>query len=155
MADTWRPIGKLSKETGVKVPTIRFYEQIGLLPPPRRTEGDWRLYGDEARRRLDFIRHARDLGFSVDDIRALLAVAAHPDRPCADADTITRFQLAAIERKIDQLIGLRDELRRMADACAGGSAANCRVIDALADRALCEGHSTPPSCSNADAVNVG
>lgn len=140
MTGEQRSIGKLSKETGVKVPTIRFYEQIGLLPPARRTEGDWRLYGDDARRRLDFIRHARDLGFSIDDIRGLLAVAAHPEAPCEDADTITRAQLAAVDRKIDQLTGLRDELRRMAGACAGGPAAECRIIEALSGRGACEAH---------------
>lgn len=132
-----RTIGRLSRETGVKVPTIRFYEQIGLLPSPRRTEGEWRVYGDEARRRLGFIRHARDLGFSVDDIRALLELADHPDRPCAQADVIARTQLDAVERKIVQLTALRGELRRVAEACAGSTAAECRVIEALAERNLC------------------
>ena len=140
MAENWRSIGKLARETGVKAPTIRFYEQIGLMPPAKRTDGDWRLYGDEARKRLDFVRHARELGFPVDDIRALLTVAAHPDQPCADAEAVTRAQLAAVERKIAQLESLRDELRLLATSCEGGPAARCRIIEALADATLCEGH---------------
>lgn len=140
MTGEWRSIGALARETGVKVPTIRFYEQIGLLPPARRTEADWRVYGDDSRKQLDFIRHARDLGFPVEDIRALLSMAQHPEQPCADADTIARTQLAAVDRKIAQLESLREELRRMVASCDGGPAAECRVIEALSDAALCEGH---------------
>ena len=137
-AEEWRSIGALARETGVKVPTIRFYEQIGLMPQAKRTDGAWRLYGDVALRRLGFIKHARDLGFSVDDIRALLELAGTPERPCEDADRIARTQLASVERKIAQLSVLREELRRMVNVCSGLTAGQCRVIEALADKTLCE-----------------
>lgn len=135
MSGTWRSIGDLARETGVKVPTIRFYEQIGLMPEARRTDGAWRVYDSAAFDRLRFIKHARDLGFAVDDVRALLALAAEPDRPCGRADEIARTQLAAVDRKIAQLRRLKGELQRMVDVCAGDAAADCRVIEALTDGA--------------------
>lgn len=82
-------IGALSKRTGVKVPTIRYYEETGLLPRPDRTLGNQRTYGEGTVRRLRFIRHARELGFEVDAIRTLLALADQPNRPCDEADTIS------------------------------------------------------------------
>jgi len=141
--EEWRPIGALAQETGVKVATIRFYEQIGLMPEARRTEGAWRLYGDPASKRLSFIKHARELGFGVEDIRALLELSDAPERPCADADRIAQAQLAVVERKIAQLEGLREELSRMVHICAGGrSAGECWVIEALGERTLCGGAHT-------------
>ena len=131
MAEDWRSIGDLARETAVKVPTIRFYEQIGLLPKARRTHGSWRVYDEDAFSRLRFIKHARDLGFSVEDIRALLTLSDAPDEPCGHADQIARAQLAAVERKIVQLRRLRGELQRMVDVCAGTAASECRVIEAL------------------------
>lgn len=83
-----RTIGRLSAETGVKVPTIRFYEQIGLMKEAPRTASDRRLYDGAATRRLAFIRHARQLGFEIDDIRALLALSDEPDRPCTEVNRI-------------------------------------------------------------------
>lgn len=131
-------IGKLAKATEVKVATIRFYEQIGLLPEPPRSESDRRLYDGTAVRRLSFIRHARQLGFSVDAIRSLLTLADDPDRPCADADAIAAEQLADVEAKIARLEALRDELRHMLSAdCTGGRAGDCRVIEVLGDHGLC------------------
>ena len=143
MAEEWRSIGALARETGVKAPTIRFYEQIGLMPEAKRTDGAWRLYGSAARKRLEFIRHARDLGFAVEDIRALLDMADQPEKPCGDADRIARTQLAAVERKIAQLQALREELHRMVDICSGGVSAECRVIEALAEKTLCAGAHEP------------
>ncbi len=100
-------IGTLSKESGVKVPTIRFYEQIGLLPAPPRTESNRRTYGLEDVRRLRFIRHARELGFEVEDIRTLLAMTAEPQASCDRADSIARHHLTEIDRRIAQLTALR------------------------------------------------
>jgi DNA-binding transcriptional MerR regulator len=80
------PIGGLSRKTGVKVPTIRYYESIGLLPQPPRSEGNRRLYGSKGVERLRFIRHARELGFEVDAIRELLELADQPQRSCAKVD---------------------------------------------------------------------
>src|SRR3712207_5874940 len=105
------PIGALSKEAGVKVPTIRFYEQIGLLPEPDRADNNRRTYGPDAVRRLRFIRHARELGFEVDAIRQLLDMAGDLDRCCGEAHEITRAHLAEVEDKIARLTALRDELQ--------------------------------------------
>lgn len=138
-------IGKLSKSTDVKVPTIRFYEQIGLLPPADRTESDRRVYDQDAVRRLGFIKHARQLGFAVEDIRALLDLVDHPERDCEAANALARTQLAAIEVKITQLEALRGELRRMVDADCRGPAGTCRVIEALADHQGCDTDHAPPA----------
>ena len=80
-----KSIGHLSRETGVKVPTIRFYEQIGLMPTPQRSASDRRIYGEGATQRLGFIRHARGLGFSIEDIRSLLLLSDQPARSCSEA----------------------------------------------------------------------
>src|SRR5690242_5571336 len=106
-------IGKLARLTDVKVPTIRFYEQIGLLPTPDRTESDRRIYGEATVRRLSFIKHARQLGFAVDAIRDLIELAEHPERPCAQANALAEQQLTAVDAKIRQLQALREELARM------------------------------------------
>ena len=136
-------IGKLAKATDVKVPTIRFYEQIGLLPEPDRTESDRRVYDDAAVRRLAFIKHARQLGFSVDAIRTLLDLADHPDRACDQANALAAEQLTSVEAKISQLQALRSELKRMVATSCRGLAGDCRVIETLADHALCvTDHST-------------
>lgn len=126
-------IGELSRRAEVKVPTIRYYEQIGLLPPPPRTEGHQRRYGRSALERLAFIRHARELGFNVEAIRALLALQDNPDQSCATADKIAKARLIEVEKRITRLVALREELRRMIEECACGRVAECRVIEALAD----------------------
>lgn len=130
-------IGELSRRTGVKVPTIRFYESVGLLAEPPRTESGRRLYADADERRLAFIRHARDLGFEMEALRALLHLSDHPDLPCGDADAIARAHLASVESKILQLTALRAELSRMVENCSAGRVASCRVIEALADHKSC------------------
>ena len=131
------PIGALADQTGVKVPTIRYYESVGLLPAPDRTESNRRTYGPEAVRRLRFIRHARELGFEVDAIRQLLGLADEPDRPCHEADAIASAHLADIDHKIARLVALRTEVQHMVDQCAQGQIRQCRVIEVLADHAEC------------------
>ena len=126
------PIGVLARETGVKVPTIRYYEQIGLLPAPPRTLSNRRLYGPADVARLGFIRHARELGFNIDAIRALLALQERPEQSCEAADSIARERLAEVDDKIARLSALKAELQRMLASCARGKIANCQVIDALA-----------------------
>lgn len=130
-------IGRLSQETGVKVPTIRYYEQIGLMPAAERSSGNQRLYGAAARRRLSFIRHARDLGFPLEAIRDLLGLTDQPDQPCTAVDAIARAQLATIRSRIARLQALEDELVRMIGHCAHGRIAECRVIEVLGDHGLC------------------
>jgi len=130
-------IGELSRASGVKVPTIRYYEQVGLMPAPPRTEGKQRRYGEAEVARLNFIRHARELGFEVEAIRELLAMSGNPDRSCAEADAIARRHLAEVERRIDRLAALRSELQRMVAECSHGRVAECRVIQVLADHREC------------------
>lgn len=131
------PIGRLAKDSGVKIPTIRYYESIGLLPEPARSEGNRRLYPMEAVRRLKFIRHARELGFDIEAIRQLAQMALHPGEPCCEADRIAQQRLAEIEDKIAKLAAQRDELLRMIGDCAHGRVAECRVIDVLDDHGKC------------------
>ena len=126
-------IGELSRQTGVKVPTIRYYESVGLMPEPPRSEGKQRRYGAPEVSRLTFIRHARELGFEIDAIRELLAMSAQPDQSCAEADRIARRHMAEVDRRISQLVALRAELQKMVDACEGGHVSECRVIETLAD----------------------
>ena len=130
-------IGKLATATGVKVPTIRYYEQIGLLPAPDRSLGNQRLYDRQTRDRLAFIRHARDLGFPLDAIRDLLSLSASPGQSCGGADAIARAQLAAVRSRIARLRALEAELDRMVGQCAHGTIADCRVIEVLGDHTLC------------------
>lgn len=130
-------IGRLSQDSGVKIPTIRYYESIGLLPPPVRSEGNRRLYPPEAVRRLRFIRHARELGFDIEAIRQLAALAQDPCQPCCEADRIARQRLGEIEEKIARLAAQRDELVRMIGECTHGRVEDCGVIDILDDHAKC------------------
>lgn len=130
-------IGAVAKDTGLKVPTIRFYEQEGLIGPPPRTESGRRLFSDKDVRRLTFIRHARTLGFELADIRSLLDLADHPERPCCDADRIATRNLETVRLRIEQLRALEKELSRMIVACSGGAASECRIIESLNDHNLC------------------
>lgn len=130
-------IGEAAKKTGLKVPTIRFYEQEGLIGPPPRTESGRRLYSDRDVGRLTFVRHARTLGFELSDIRSLLDLADHPDRPCGDADRIATRNLETVRQRIEQLRALEQELSRMIVACSGGPAGECRIIESLNDHGLC------------------
>ncbi|CAN5388707.1 helix-turn-helix domain-containing protein [soil metagenome] len=131
-------IGGASRACGIKVPTIRYYEQIELLPSPPRTDGNRRLYEESDLKRLRFIRHARELGFEIEPIRELLALAGDPSGPCESADSLARSHLAAIDHKIARLTALRSEVARMAD-CPNGSSASCRVIEVLGDHTECLG----------------
>ncbi|SES34305.1 Cu(I)-responsive transcriptional regulator [Tranquillimonas rosea] len=130
-------IGTLARETGTKVQTIRYYEQIGLMPEPDRSEGGQRRYGRDELDRLAFIRHARQLGFHLDAIRELLNLADHPDQSCAAADSIAQRQLRQVEQRIARLEALRTELKRMVHDCEGGTLADCRVIEVLRDHSEC------------------
>jgi Cu(I)-responsive transcriptional regulator len=126
-------IGDLARSAGISVETIRYYERIGLLAKPSRTEGNYRAYDTRDLKRLNFIRHARGLGFEIGEIRSLLELVDHPERDCAVADIVASGHLGAVEAKIEQLSRLRDELTRMVNACRGGRAADCRVLEVLGD----------------------
>lgn len=124
-------IGLLAERTGTKVETIRFYEKCGLLPKPSRTAGNYRAYAPEHLNRLSFIRRARDLGFSLDQIRALLDLSDDRDRPCEAVDAIAKEHLAEVDRKIADLHALRRELDSIVSQCHCGTVAECRIIEAL------------------------
>lgn len=125
-------IGDLAKATGTKVETIRYYEGIGLLPQPARTTSNYRAYDKEHLNRLSFVRRARDLGFSLDQVRDLLGLADQTDRSCEAVDAIARQHLGEVERKIADLTALREELAEIIERCNHGTVAECRIIGALA-----------------------
>jgi DNA-binding transcriptional MerR regulator len=130
MADV--TIGHLARATGCKIPTIRYYEQIGLLPAARRSAGNQRLYGTEHVARLAFIRHGRELGFSQAEIRDLLELSDDPDQPCESVTRIAARHLDQIKERIDRLSALMSELERMIGACRGRKISECRILEALA-----------------------
>jgi DNA-binding transcriptional MerR regulator len=127
-------IGALAEATGTKVETVRYYERIGLLPEPGRTGGNYRAYTGDHLGRLSFIRRARDLGFTLDEIRALLALADHKDNDCCAVDAMARDHLNDIDRKIADLKALRRELNDLLGQCEQGTIADCRIIGALSPR---------------------
>ena len=124
-------IGDLASATGTKVNTIRFYEEVGLMPRAARTQSGRRTYSSSDLARLRFIRHARTLGFETGELRSLLALSDEPGRECGEVTEIAIRHLADVEDKITRLKLLRDELDRMARLCAGGTVADCRIIETL------------------------
>lgn len=132
------PIGEAARYSGVKVPTIRYYEQIGLLPAPQRLDNNRRLYEPADLRRLAFIRHSRELGFDIDAIRTLVSLQDNPSQSCATADAVAKSRLVEVEQRIRSLIALKAELETMIEGCKHGRIAECRVIEVLADHGECE-----------------
>ncbi len=130
-------IGQISKQAGVKIPTIRYYEQMGLIQAAARSSGNQRRYTPQELERLSFIRHARELGLSIESIRELLEMAQMPDTSCEQAHAIAATHLQAIEKRIKKLRRLQKELKRITAACQTGKIADCDVIHALADHSLC------------------
>ncbi|MBI1365934.1 MAG: MerR family DNA-binding protein [Alphaproteobacteria bacterium] len=125
------PIGEASRRTGVHIETIRYYEKIGLLPPPPRTSGGRRAYGAAQMRRLAFIRRARELGFSLKEIRALLGLGDRGVATCADVCAITERHLESIRAKIADLQKLESFLMRNMRDCSGEAVPECAILDAL------------------------
>lgn len=130
-------IGDAARQSGVKVPTIRYYESIGLLPAPPRSEGNQRAYQERDVDRLVFIRHARELGFEIEAIRTLLSLQDDPHQPCASADAIAKARLGEVEQRIRSLLALKAELEMMVEGCGHGRVDQCRVIEVLADHGQC------------------
>lgn len=131
-------IGEAARRSGVKAPTIRYYEQIGLLPAPPRTSGNRRHFDNGDLRRLAFIRHARELGFEIETIRTLLTLQDDPKQPCSAADAIARARLAEVEQRMASLSALKSELQLMIEGCSHGRVDHCRVIEILADHGQCK-----------------
>lgn len=142
-------IGALAQAAQVHVQTLRYYEAEGLLVPSGRTPGGQRRYSDDDRRRLHFIRHAREFGFSVEQIRELLDLAAERDRSCAQVDEVARRHRQSVRRRIELLRELEGELDRMIEECAGGCVSECRVLEVLGNHDLC-GADHRPSTGAAD-----
>lgn len=130
-------IGDAARQSGVKVPTIRYYESIGLLPAPPRSDGNQRTYQERDIARLTFIRHARELGFEIEAIRTLLLLQDDPHQSCASADAIAKARLAEVEQRIRSLLALKAELETMVEGCGHGRVDQCRVIEVLADHGQC------------------
>jgi Cu(I)-responsive transcriptional regulator len=127
-------IGDLAKATDTKIETIRYYERIGLLPKPARTSGNYRSYETAHLSRLWFIRRARELGFSIEQVRELLGLSDQKDRSCSQVDAIAREHLAEVDEKIRSLKSLRRELDSIIRQCHSGTIEECRIIDALGSR---------------------
>lgn len=125
------PIGTLSAETGVNIETIRYYEKIGLIPAPPRTEGRQRVYDGAHLKRLTFIRRSRELGFSLDEIRALLGLVRGGDLSCAEVKTMTEQHVADIRRKVKDLKKLERVLTELTAKCRGNTVPDCPILDAL------------------------
>ncbi len=130
-------IGELARKTQTKVETVRFYEKIGLLGVPERTESNYRDYSDRHLERLAFVRRARDLGFALDQVRALLALSDGGGEGCDAIDSVAREHLAEIDRKIAGLEALRSELTSLVDHCSAGPVSSCKIIEALIPRGAC------------------
>jgi DNA-binding transcriptional MerR regulator len=127
-------IGEAARHSGVKVPTIRYYESIGLLPAPPRAHNDRRVFDHAALERLAFIRHARSMGFEINEISALLSLRDNPRQSCAKVDEIARARLADIEERIRQLETLRTELKTMIGNCSSERVSSCNIIGGLSER---------------------
>lgn len=124
-------IGALAQRTGCSVPTIRYYEEIGLIPPARRRASGHRVYDTQAEHLLTFIRRCRDFGFPVEQVRELVALSQSEERDCVETLGIAREQLRAVRAKLAELRGLERSLAQFAQACsercAGGPAAQCSI----------------------------
>lgn len=130
-------IGELSARAGVKVPTIRYYESIGLIDSPSRTEGNQRRYSTGDLGRLRFIAHARAMGFPMASLRELLRLSRHADAPCADLDALVRGRLAEVDERLARLTALRGELAAILESHHHGTVADCRVVEVLSDHSEC------------------
>ena len=128
-------IGELAGATATKVETVRYYEKIGLLPPPARTSANYRAYGNDHLARLSFIRRARDLGFTLEAVRELLTLSDDKSQSCEAVDGIARVHLTKIDRKVRDLKSLRSELSRVLGSCSHGTVADCKIIGTLAPHA--------------------
>jgi len=125
-------IGALSERTGCTVPTIRYYEDIGLIPPAKRRPSGHRFYQAAAEKLLTFVRHCRDFGFPIEQVRELVSLSQSEERDCVEALEIAKSRLAAVRAKMDELQALEHSLARFvqscAEQCAGGPAAQCSIL---------------------------
>ena len=124
-------IGRLAKHTGTNIETIRYYERVGLWPAPARSASGYRLYGTEHLKRLNFIRRARLLGFSIGEVRTLLRLADERKRPCGEVRVVAEAHLADVRTKIADLKAMERVLKDTVARCAEGTGSHCPLIDAF------------------------
>jgi len=127
-------IGELAGETEVPAKTIRYYEEIGLLPEPKRGANRYRVYSVRDVDRLVFLRRARAFGFTLEECRALLRLLNNPRRKSSQVKALTQDHLKALDLQLKELRALRKQLSELADACAGDEGAECAILDALAGK---------------------
>lgn len=127
------PIGELSRRTGVNIETVRYYEKIGLMPAPARSRGGHLLYGRGHLLRLNFVRRARELGFTLNEIRDLLELAEQRDLPCAEARVVAAAHLGDVRSKLVALRKMEEVLVEMVSRCADGTTPDCPILEALFD----------------------
>jgi MerR family copper efflux transcriptional regulator len=121
-------IGEAANASGVSAKMIRYYESIGLLPTPDRSDSGYRKYVDSDVHRLRFVRRARDFGFAMDQVQALLALWTDHDRPSRDVKKIAMTHVAELDEKISHLRGLRNTLKHLADCCHGDHKPDCPIL---------------------------
>ena len=125
-------IGAVAKATGIPAKTIRFYESVGLLEAPARSDGNYRVYGERDIATLRFVQRARGLGFSIKEAESLVALWRDRQRASADVQALASTHLEAIERKLRELQGMRDTLHHLIERCHGDARPDCPIIDELA-----------------------
>jgi MerR family mercuric resistance operon transcriptional regulator len=127
--------GRLALRGGVNVETLRYYERNGLLEPPPRSAAGYRHYPIDAVRRLRFIKRAQGLGFTLAEIKELLALQARPDATCAEVRSLAKAKIEDVDRRLRDLKALRASLVEVARACAGvGPSAGCSILQTLSDK---------------------
>ena len=125
-------IGHLSKSTGVKVTTIRYYESIGLMTEAERTPGGQRIYDETELARLTFIRQSRELGFTIEAIRDLISLKLTPGADCADVEKLATRHLSEVDKRLEQLRELKRDLKQMIASCNGGDVSCCTILNGIA-----------------------
>lgn len=130
-------IGELAKMTGCEVVTIRYYEKEGLLKEPERTEGNYRVYGEDAQERLRFIRHCRQHGMKLSEIRELLAFSDNPTVSCDWVNNLIKQHIESVEKQINDLTHLKKHLESLYHKCDGGKKSDCGIIKSLIDGENC------------------
>ena len=133
-------IGQAAEQSGVSAKMIRYYEQIGLITPPHRTDSNYRVYGADEVHVLRFIKRARTLGFSVEETSALLGLWQDRSRASAEVKDIASAHIVALETKITELQGMVKTLKHLAHCCAGDNRPDCPILDDLAGTASHKGH---------------
>lgn len=132
-------IGKVAHRAGLPIDTVRYYEREGLIEKPARSAAGYRRYRPDVVERLRFIRQAKELGFSLAEIKELLSLRMRPDTTCADIRKRAREKIAAVDRKIEDLQRIRQALERLAAACKGtGPTSECPILEALETRELAQ-----------------